>query len=170
MPRPSSLTASIRRPTLGMARMASPSTPACTTGWAEIRRSMAPPCSGYASGISARLQHTDGILPDWPLGYDVFEPYYGQAEALFHVHGQRGEDPNEPWSSTPYAYPSVSHEPRIQALNDSLVKGRPASFPSAARHPDGREGRQSHPGRAPASAATPSTAFPAPSTPRQMRR
>ena len=68
------------------------------------------------------LQHTDGVSPAWPLGYDVFEPYYGQAEALFHVHGQRGEDPNEPWSSTPYAYAPVSHEPRIQALNDCLAK------------------------------------------------
>ena len=68
------------------------------------------------------LQHADGVSPAWPLGYDVFEPYYCEAEALFHVHGQRGEDPNEPWSSKPYAYPPVLHEPRIQALNDSLVK------------------------------------------------
>ena len=68
------------------------------------------------------LQHVDGVSPAWPLGYDVFEPYYGQAEELFHVHGQRGEDPNEPWSSTPYAYPPVSHEPRIQALSDTLHK------------------------------------------------
>jgi len=60
------------------------------------------------------LQHTDGVSPAWPLGYDVFEPYYGQAEALFHVHGRRGEDPNEPWSSTPYAYPpsATSHASR----------------------------------------------------------
>ena len=68
------------------------------------------------------LRTYDGTSHAWPLGYDVFEPYYGQAEALFHVHGQRGEDPNEPWSSTPYAYPPVSHEPRIQALNDTLKK------------------------------------------------
>ena len=68
------------------------------------------------------LQHVDGVSPAWPLGYDVFEPYYCEAEALFHVHGQRGEDPNEPWSSKPYAYPPVLHEPRIQALNDSLVR------------------------------------------------
>ncbi len=68
------------------------------------------------------LRHVDGISPAWPLGYDVFEPYYGQAEALYHVHGQRGEDPNEPWSSTPYAYPPVKHEPRIQQLNDVLEK------------------------------------------------
>ena len=66
------------------------------------------------------LRHIDGISPAWPLGYEVFEPYYCQAEELFHVHGRRGEDPNEPWSSKPYAYPPVSHEPRIQALNDSL--------------------------------------------------
>ena len=68
------------------------------------------------------LRHADGVSPAWPLGYDVFEPYYCEAEALFHVHGQRGEDPNEPWSSKPYAYPPVLHEPRIQALNDSLVR------------------------------------------------
>ena len=37
----------------------------------------------------------DGLSPAWPLGYDVFEPYYGEAERLFHVHGQRGEDPGE---------------------------------------------------------------------------
>ncbi len=54
------------------------------------------------------LRHKDGVSPAWPLGYDVFEPYYTEAETLFHVHGQRGEDPTEPWSSAPYAYPPVS--------------------------------------------------------------
>ena len=38
------------------------------------------------------VRHHDGISPAWPLGYDVFEPYYTEAEKLFHVHGQRGED------------------------------------------------------------------------------
>ncbi len=50
------------------------------------------------------VRHRDGVSPAWPLGYDVFEPYYAQAEALFHVHGQRGEDPTEPWSTGPYPY------------------------------------------------------------------
>ncbi len=68
------------------------------------------------------LIHQDGVSPAWPLGYDVFEPYYTQAEALYHVHGQRGEDPTEPWSSAPYAYPPVQHEPRIRQLNEILVK------------------------------------------------
>ena len=67
------------------------------------------------------LRHKDGVSPAWPLGYDVFEPYYTQAEALYHVHGQRGEDPTEPPFSAPYAYPPVKHEPRIQQLNDILA-------------------------------------------------
>jgi choline dehydrogenase-like flavoprotein len=70
----------------------------------------------------AELPHKDGISPAWPLGYDVFEPYYTQAEHLFQVHGQRGEDPNEPWSSAPYAFPPVKHEPRIQQLSDILQR------------------------------------------------
>ena len=69
------------------------------------------------------VQHKDGVSPAWPLKYEVFEPYYGEAERLFHVHGQRGEDPNEPPSSGPFPYPPVSHEPRIQTLQDSLARG-----------------------------------------------
>ena len=68
------------------------------------------------------IRHKDGLSPAWPLKYDAFEPYYTEAEQLFHVHGQRGEDPTEPPSSTPFPYPPVSHEPQIQALSDSLVK------------------------------------------------
>ena len=66
------------------------------------------------------LQHKDGVSPAWPLKYADFAPYYDEAERLFHVHGQRGEDPCEPPSNTPFPYPAVSHEPRIQALNDAL--------------------------------------------------
>ncbi|MGA9869016.1 MAG: GMC family oxidoreductase [Acetobacteraceae bacterium] len=67
------------------------------------------------------IRHKDGISPAWPLKYDSFEPYYAAAERLFHVHGQRGEDPNEPPSSGPFPYPPVSHEPRIQDLSDSFA-------------------------------------------------
>ncbi len=66
------------------------------------------------------VRHHNGVSPAWPLGYDVFEPYYTQAEALYHVHGQRGEDPTEPWCSAPYAYPPVQHEPRIEQLAGNL--------------------------------------------------
>ena len=66
------------------------------------------------------IRHPDGVSPEWPVKYDVFESYYQQAEELFHVHGLRGEDPTEPRSPRPYAYPPVSHEPRIQQLFDGL--------------------------------------------------
>lgn len=65
--------------------------------------------------------HKDGISPEWPLKYEVFEPYYAEAERLFHVHGQRGEDPTEPWSSGDFPFPPVSHEPRIERLSASLA-------------------------------------------------
>jgi choline dehydrogenase-like flavoprotein len=68
------------------------------------------------------IAHPDGVSPAWPLGYQDFEPYYTQAEKLFHVHGQRGEDPTEPPCSAPFPYPAVSHEPRIAALHDALTR------------------------------------------------
>jgi choline dehydrogenase-like flavoprotein len=66
------------------------------------------------------VMHAGGISPAWPLSYADFEPYYTQAEQLFHVHGQRGEDPLEPWSSTAYPHPPVSHEPKIAQLDGDL--------------------------------------------------
>ena len=66
------------------------------------------------------IQHKDGLSPAWPLKYEVFEPYYAEAERLFHVHGQRGEDPTEPPASGPFPHLPVSHEPCIQSLNDAL--------------------------------------------------
>jgi choline dehydrogenase-like flavoprotein len=69
------------------------------------------------------IRHADGISPAWPLKYADFEPYYAEAERLFHVHGLRGEDPNEPRSGEPFPFPPVSHEPAIQALSDGLRGG-----------------------------------------------
>jgi choline dehydrogenase-like flavoprotein len=66
------------------------------------------------------IQHKDGISPAWPLKYEVFAPWYTEAEQLFQVHGQRGEDPCEPPTDDPYPCPPVAHEPRIQALDESL--------------------------------------------------
>jgi choline dehydrogenase-like flavoprotein len=68
------------------------------------------------------IKHPDGVSPAWPLKYDVFEPYYQAAEDLYHVHGLRGEDPTEPPSPKPYAYPPLTHEPRIQQLFDGLKR------------------------------------------------
>ena len=68
------------------------------------------------------IKHHGGISPAWPLSYEDFEPYYTEAERLYLVHGQRGEDPTEPPAPGPYPYPAVSHEPRIQKLHDDLVR------------------------------------------------
>jgi choline dehydrogenase-like flavoprotein len=62
------------------------------------------------------LRHRGGLSPAWPIPYQAFEPYYTEAERLYHVHGQRGVDPTEPPASAPYPHPPVSHEPRIQEL------------------------------------------------------
>jgi len=67
-----------------------------------------------------KLQHEGGVSPSWPISYEDLEPYYSEAERLFEVHGERGEDPTEPNSTTAYPFPPISHEPRIQELNDDL--------------------------------------------------
>ena len=68
------------------------------------------------------IRHHGGVSPAWPISYDELEPYYTEAEKLYHVHGARGEDPTEPWRSGEYPYPAISHEPRIQKLHDDLVR------------------------------------------------
>ena len=54
-----------------------------------------------------------GVSPAWPFTYGDLEPYYGQAESLYRVHGTTGEDPSEPWRSSPFPYPPLPHEPYI---------------------------------------------------------
>jgi choline dehydrogenase-like flavoprotein len=66
--------------------------------------------------------HAGGLSPAWPITYSDLEPYYTRAERLYHVHGERGTDPTDPWASAPYPHGPVSHEPRIQQLHDHLVR------------------------------------------------
>ena len=67
------------------------------------------------------VAHYGGTSPSWPIAYQDLEPYYAEAEALYLVHGERGEDPTEPPASGPFPYPAVSHEPRIQQLHDDFA-------------------------------------------------
>jgi len=66
------------------------------------------------------LKHVDGISPAWPLSYDDFEPWYTQAEWLYQVHGNHGDDPTEGPVSRNYPWPAVTHEERIQQVFDDL--------------------------------------------------
>ena len=77
------------------------------------------------------VRHHGGVSPAWPITYADLEPYYAEAERLYLVHGQAGEDPTEPPRSGPFPFPGVSHEPRIQQLHDDLVRAghRPFHLP-----------------------------------------
>ena len=68
------------------------------------------------------LKHWGGVSPAWPIPYEDLEPYYTQAERLYHVHGRRGEDPTDPPASASYPHPPVSHEPRMQQLSDDFAR------------------------------------------------
>ena len=68
------------------------------------------------------IRHHGGISPAWPIRYEDMEPYYTEAERLYRVHGNRGEDPAEPPASAPYPHPAISHEPRIQQLSDDFAR------------------------------------------------
>ncbi len=75
------------------------------------------------------LRHHGGISPAWPITYADLAPYYDEAERLYHVHGQRGADPTEPPSDSPYPWPPVHHEPRIQKLFTDLQARGHHPFP-----------------------------------------
>ena len=81
-----------------------------------------------------QVRHYGGISPAWPISYDDLEPYYAEAERLYLVHGQAGEDPTEPWRSGPFPYPAVSHEPRIQQLSDDFERTGHHPFHLPGRH------------------------------------
>ncbi len=66
------------------------------------------------------IHYKDGISPSWPIRYEDLEPFYNEAERLYFVHGKHGEDPTEPSASKPYAYPPLSHEPRIREISAQL--------------------------------------------------
>ncbi len=86
--------------------------------------------------------HPDGVSPEWPLKYDVFEPYYQAAENLFQVHGLRGEDPTEPWASGPFPHPPVRHEPRIAEIAEAWSREglHPFHLPIGAMIEENEEG------------------------------
>src|SRR5205823_3330044 len=68
------------------------------------------------------IKHYGGISPAWPISYGELEPYYAEAERIYHVHGETGEDPTEPNRSGEFPYPAISHEPRIQQLSDDFAR------------------------------------------------
>ena len=68
------------------------------------------------------IRHHGGISPAWPISYEDLEKYYTEAEWLYQVHGQHGEDPTDPPTSAAYPFPAVSHEPRLQQLSEDFAQ------------------------------------------------
>jgi len=66
------------------------------------------------------VEHLEGTSPAWPFSYADLEPYYAEAEQIYRVHGSTGEDPTEPWRSTPFPFPALEHEPYIADLAGRL--------------------------------------------------
>jgi choline dehydrogenase-like flavoprotein len=87
------------------------------------------------------IQHQGGISPAWPITYADLEPFYTQAEELFHVHGGLGAapsvpggygssfDPTEPFHSAKYPYPAFTNEPHMQTIEDDVRKLGVHTFP-----------------------------------------
>lgn len=87
------------------------------------------------------LQHQGGLSPAWPITYADLEPYYTEAEELYHVHGDLGTapivpggygssfDPTEPFHSKRYPFPAFTNEPRMQKIEDAVRKLGVHTFP-----------------------------------------
>ena len=87
------------------------------------------------------IQHKGGISPAWPITYSDLEPFYTEAEELFHVHGDLGTapvvpggfgssfDPTEPFHSKKYPFPAFTNEPRMAAIEAGVRNCGINTFP-----------------------------------------
>jgi choline dehydrogenase-like flavoprotein len=86
------------------------------------------------------IDHIDGVSPAWPIDYADLESFYGDAERMFWVHSNKGEDPTDPWRSSDYPFPGVPHEGAMARLVDRIKRQglHPFSAPQALdRRPGG---------------------------------
>ncbi|KSV61758.1 GMC family oxidoreductase [Ensifer sp. ENS08] len=85
----------------------------------------------YRAEDFTEMQHLGGVSPAWPFPYEELEPWYGKAEQLFEVRGELGDDPTEPFHSSPYTFGPVPDEPAIARARAELkAQGlNPATLP-----------------------------------------
>ncbi|HXW05727.1 MAG TPA: GMC family oxidoreductase [Vicinamibacterales bacterium] len=86
-------------------------------------------------------EHADGVSPGWPIVYADLEPYYDQAEELYHVRGDHRFDPTEP-PRRPFPHPAVPHSGRMSEIVGQLsVEGlHPGPLPLGLRGPGQADG------------------------------
>ena len=75
------------------------------------------------------VEHYGGVSPEWPFQYDTLEPYYTQAEYLYHVHGKHGVDPTAPPTAADYPHAPLPYEPLIADLEMKMRKIGLQPFP-----------------------------------------
>ncbi len=87
----------------------------------------------YREQDFAELAFDDGISPAWPFAYQELAPYYQQAETLYQVRGQTGQDSCEPKGAKGYVAGAVPDEVSIKAVRGRLLKAgvSPFSLPLA---------------------------------------
>ena len=81
-----------------------------------------------------RTEHFGGaISPKWPISYDDLSDYYTKAEALWGVHGIRGDDPTGDAAAPAYPHPPLNDDPEIKKLKGKLSQLglNPFSMPMA---------------------------------------
>lgn len=76
----------------------------------------------------AAVQHAEGIAPAWPISYAELEPFYCQAETLYKVHGNAGQDPTDPWRSQPYPWPGLLHDTALLPLEAAMKRAGLSPF------------------------------------------
>jgi choline dehydrogenase-like flavoprotein len=83
------------------------------------------------------VKHYGGTSPAWPFGYETLESYYTVAEKLYSVHGKRGMDPTEPWTTSEYPFNQLTYEPLIKDLNVKMeqIGLQPFPLPMGVRLP-----------------------------------
>jgi choline dehydrogenase-like flavoprotein len=67
------------------------------------------------------VEMESGVSPAWPISYSDLEPYYGEAERLFKVHGSTENDASEPPRSTPWPHEPIPHQGPVRELVERVT-------------------------------------------------
>ncbi|RMF56066.1 MAG: GMC family oxidoreductase [Calditrichaeota bacterium] len=87
--------------------------------------------SVFYGAVSLRFREADFTPPEeiitssgacWPISYEDLEPYYTQAENLLNIAGETGNDPTEPYRSTPYPQKLGSLSRTSQLIGETATK------------------------------------------------
>jgi choline dehydrogenase-like flavoprotein len=66
------------------------------------------------------VEHEGGLSPAWPVTYAEMEPWYAEAEQLFHVMGTAGIDPTAGPRSTQFPHAGVESDLPMKGLAERL--------------------------------------------------